>query len=444
MPRTNPFTVTIYSKTFAFQQRLGSAQSYSFTPRWTLGSGEIVTRSDDPANTLLAQPGARLVVEYRGEVLMSGLIQQRTGSIVAAGTNLWEITDDRFLLTATRAWVRPGANLTPTSLSDTAQMVPASNGHTDGRADGTGYYAFPAPPVVYPAESAIKQVIRENLARFPPSTWQGQVTVAPDQGRGPDARAAGMLPQLRMDSLHDGLLDLLDWANLWLRVFQTPNPPGTTGSLQLDVFQPTTWSQVIGAQSRIISDGTFQQSIPTVTRPILGGPGDDAGRLFYAPPPAADLEALYGFAVETFTDATGASLNWPAGLEEAAQVAMYYLQRTDVASADKVALTTYLQQAGATALSDGLPRNGLSIDLSESASFHYGGSGGYHVGDLITVTAANGPTITERITEVELTYSADGFTVTPTVGDITDDATTALAQGIASIAKAVSRLQSRQ
>lgn len=448
MPQTNPFTVTIYDKNLAPQQRLGSALVYDFTPRWTLGTGKLVTSVADPANALLAAEGARIVVEYRREVLMSGWVYQDTGPVQRAGTVQWDVYDDKYpALAWVRAWVRPGQNLTPSSLTDTAQMVPPAGGHADGRADGAGYYAWPATPTVYPAETAIKRVISDNLARFGSGVVQGKIDVQTDQGRGGDARAAGMLPQLRFDALSDGLADLQAWSGLGIRVWQ---PVGAT-RLKLDVWQPVTWPQVLRAASGIVTDGQYQRSGPTATRPILGGPGDDAARLFWAGPAATDLETRFGVAIETFTDATGSTLKWPDGLDDAAQVAMYFLQRTDVAAADKTALSTYLAQAAATALADGRPTRGLNVTLSETKTFHYGGDGtdgtppGYHVGDLVTIGADGGPTITERITECTLTYStgSGAFSVVPKVGEIQQDPTAQIAEVVGALATALSRMQSR-
>lgn len=449
MPRTNPFTVTIYSKALAFQQVLGSALSYSFTPRWLLGTGEIVTRVDDPANQLLGTEGARIVAQYRGEVLMSGFVQQRTGSVLRSGTITWDVSDDRYALTFTRAWIRPDKALQAATLSDLGQQAPYGT-HTDGRADGLGYYAFPASPTVYPAETAVKTVIGANLARFGSNVLQGKIVLGTDQGRGGDARAAGMLPQLRFDPLQDGLLDLLEWANLRLRVWQDANPLGTAGTVQLDVDVPTTWTQVIGTAGRIVTDGQYQQAIPSGTRAILGGPGDDAARLFYGVNDSTGLEDRFGIAIETFTDATGATLKWPDGLDDVAQVAAYYLLRTDVLDADKAVLRTYLAQAAATALAAGLPTAGLDISLAESDGFHYGGNGsdgtapGYHVGDRIAVAIENGPTITQRITECTVSFATDGgLAVAPKVGEITQDPTAQLAEAVAGIAQVVGRLSTR-
>lgn len=435
MPRKNPFTVTIYSKGLAFQQTLGSAISYSFTPRWTLGTGEIITRATDPANSLLGQKGARFVALYRGEVLMSGFVQQQQGSVLKTGTKTWNLYDDRYVLSFTRAWVRPGGNLAATSLSDPAQQVPAAAGHADGLADGSGYYAWPA--AVTAAETAVKRVIADNLARFGSNVAQGKIAVQPDQGRGGDARAAGKLPQLRFDPLHDGLLDLLEWANLGLRVWQDGS------SLKLDVWQPKTWTQTIGTAAKIVTDGTYQVSIPTLTRLVIGGPGEDAARVFAAAADSTGLEDAYGIAVEGFIDATGATLHWPNGLDESLQVAAYYLQRGDVTDTDKQALRTYLVQAASAALAAGLPTAGLDISLSETDSFHYGGPDGYHVGDRITVQIDGGPSITQRITETTLTYTTDGLSVTPKVGEISNDATEQLATAVAGIATTVGRLSTR-
>ena len=442
MPQRNPFTVTLYSKAFGYLQGLGSALSYSFTPRFTLGIGELVTKVDDPANQLLSQDGVRVVVQYRGEAI-SYFVDLETGPVTRGGTITWALLDDRTLLTFVRAWIRPAGNLTATSLSDLAQQV-ASGTHQDGRADGLGYYAWPATPAVYSAETAVKRAIADNLARFTSAVWQGRITIAADQQRGGDARAANTLPQLRMETLQDGLAPLLDWSGLLLRVWQPYTAKAATSpGLQLDVVAPVTWAQTIGARSGIVRDGSYQRSRPAATRVILGAQGDDAERLYYQVVDSTGLEARFGYAVETFAEATGATLKWPDGLADAARVAAYYLNRTDVADADKTVLTTYLQQTGATVLREGRPTSGLDINLSETASFHYGGADGYHIGDIVTATTGSGLTIAQRITEATLTYSADGFSVAPKLGAITEDPTAQLANAVRDIAQGLARMSTR-
>lgn len=435
---TNPVTITVWSSSFARQQALGAPVSYSFTPRLApagLGDGSIVTAVDDPVNQYLGLPGARITAEYRGEVALSGWVHRRLGPVIQVGTVEWDVYSDDYLLAWTLGWVNPAAPLQPASLTDPAQSVPPAAGHGAGIADGSGYYAFPSAPAVYPAETAIKRLVSDNFARL-----GRPVTIAPDLGRGGDARAAGWLPAVRFDPLDQALAPLCDSAGLGIRIVQQPGASG----LALDVVVPVAWAQAITYDSGILTDGTYQQEGPTATRAVLGGPGDDAARAYYGQTDATGLEATYGVVIEQFVDATGATITWPSTLAAQYQVPAYFLTRTDVDPAAQAAFLQYLQATANLALGAGRPSSGLDVTLSETAAFHYGGTDGYHVGDYVPVSAASGPTITDQVTEVTLAYDSSGFKVTPKVGSITQDTTQQLAQLVAALAATVQRRNTRQ
>lgn len=436
---SNPVTLTVLSSTFARQQVIGAPVSYSITPRLApggLGTAEVVTAVDDPVNVYLGMSGARLVAEYRGEVALSGWVYQRQGPVTEVGTVTWDVYADEYLLPWTLGWVNPAAPLQPASLTDPAQTVPPAAGHAAGQADGSGYYAWPAAPTVYPAETALKKIIGDNFARL-----GRPVTIAPDLGRGGDARAAGMLPQVRFDPLDTALEPLCAWSGLGIKIRQAVGD----AQLTLDVVTPVTWAQALTYDSGILTDGTYTLTGPTATRAVLGGPGDDTARAYYGQTDSSGLEAAYGVAIEQFVDATGATLNWPASLAAQYQVPAYFLARTDLPAADQAAFLTYLRQVAQLALNAGQPSSGLDVTLSETASFHYGGSDGYHVGDYVPVSAASGPTITDQVTEVTLQLDSNGaFSVTPKVGLITQDTTQKIAKVVAALAAVVLRRNTRQ
>jgi len=111
-----------------------------------------------------------------------------------------------------------------------------------------------------------------------------------------------------------------------------------------------------------------------------------------------------------------------------------------VSAVDKAIFSTYLDAAGAKALAEGSPTSGLSLELSETEVFHFGGTDGIQLGDTITATS-RGLSFTDRITEATLSWDAtDGLTVTPRVGTKTDDPDRQLAEAIASLARAQIRL----
>jgi len=308
---------------------------------------------------------------------------------------------------------------------------------TSSKAPTAAYYVWPdgstfwGGPSIDTAETAIKHLTEINFARL-----GRPVTIGADLERGGNARAAAMLPQVRFGSLDTNLEALLKWSGLHLTLAQDPTLP----TVNLEVGVPAMWPQTLTVESGIILDGTWSTEDPEATRTIVGGPDELGARAFWGINDATGLEAEYGDVIEVFRDATGATRNWPDTIPDFKQIAKYYLLHPEVSAVDKAIFSTYLDAAGAKALAEGSPTSGLSLELSETEVFHFGGTDGIQLGDTITATS-RGLSFTDRITEATLSWDAtDGLTVTPRVGTKTDDPDRQLAEAIASLARAQIRL----
>jgi hypothetical protein len=308
---------------------------------------------------------------------------------------------------------------------------------TSTPAPTAAYYVWPdgstqwGGPSIDSAETAIKHLIGANFNRL-----GRPVTIGADLGRGGDARAAGMLPQVRFGSLDTNLEALIKWSGLKVTLQQHPTLP----TIILEVSEPTVWPQTLTVESGIITDGTWSTDDPEATRIIVGGPGEETSRAFWAVNDATGLESEYGDIIEVFRDATGATLKWPEVIPDAQKIADQYLLRPEVTADDKTIFTSYLNAAGLKSLTEGAATSGLSLELSETEVFHFGGVDGIQLGDTITA-ASRGLTFTDRISEATLSWDAkDGLVVTPRVGQKTDDPDRQLAEAVASLARAQIRL----
>ena len=435
----SPFEIQLYNKAFKRLGVLGAPVRLGFTPFFnTVGLGEIEVAVDDPNLAHMMPEGARVRVLYKGDLLMSGPVRSPTGNLAATGTVTFEFEDDYRLMRNTLALVMPtssvrsGGLLAPLSLTDHAQAwTDAAVGA--GLAAGSGYYRFPS--TVSTAEAAIKDLITKNMV-----TRLGRpVIVAADQGRGGDARTAGMLPDVRMLPLDEAVASLLEWSGLGLKF----EHDGVSAGITAEVWQPNTWPMELTVAGGTVTDGTWARQDPEATRIVVGGPGEDVSRAFWDVRDSTGLEAKHNDIIEVFRDATGASLTWPDALSDAYRVAKYYLLRSEVSTALKTEFTAYLNAAGRKGLADGAPKSGLSLTLSETEQFSFG-PGGYERGDLITVVS-NGATFSERITSADLAETATaGVTVTPQVGERTDDPDRVLAEAIARLGAAQRRLSTNR
>lgn len=446
----NPFLIDVYDKAFKWQGRITDPVAIDGSVRHNaLSNFQYRLRAGDPMIEDVLTKGCRITMQYRDVGLTSGMVRTKQGDLLPNGDVVFQLQGDWRVLPNTTALVAPGHPIMPTTLSavDPTGWGQAwlPGGGSDAGPDGTiqgqtGYYLWPdgsaATGGIYVAysESAIKHLIQANaIARL-----GRPLTIAPDLERGGDARAASMLPSVRMSKLEDALRPLLGWSGLGLRIMQE----AMSDTITVDVYEPGSWDAPLTVASGVVEDGGWSLNPPIATRVIVGGPGEIAARAFYS---AADpaLEDEYGDVIEVFRDATGASLNWPSSLADLYRVAKYYLLRPEVTSTDKALFTAYLSAAAQTGLNDGVPTTGVQATLSESETFYFGGVDGIQLGDTVTIKTGAGADeqeFTDVITEAKFSLTASGFTVEPILGIKSDDPTRALADAVAKLATSQRRL----
>lgn len=236
--------------------------------------------------------------------------------------------------------------------------------------------------VTGPAETVVKTVVRETAIRlgFP-------LTYAADLGRG----TVGTYT-LRFHPIYDRLFPAVDQAGIGVTVRQ--NGAG----LVLDCYVPRTYGHKLSPEAGTIIGGTYSLTAPTVTRVVVGGSGEGTARILKGPFIDTAREAAWGRVIEVFRDAR-----------------------------DSDSDDVYTERATET-LAEGAPRSALSLVLSETEHFRYGGAG-LRIGDRVTAEV-NGLTITDTLREVQLKFDKDGDVATPIIGDRTDDPSVVLAKQI--------------
>lgn len=358
-----PFQIRVYDKTKHLVGYIGNPTSVKANPRHNeMSTAEIVIDgSHDLAADLV--PGARVVMDFRGEYLMSGAIASVTGEGNVKSSQLTlNIEDDFRVLSRVLAWINPTL-----PLSDQAGTTSDTYRSIQG-----------------PAETVVKQVVRENaLVRL-----SGLVQVAPDLARG-----SQVILQWRMQPILDQLFPMVDQAGVGIQVRQVD------AQLVLDVYTPRTFPITLTDTGGIVETWQFGMNGPTATRAVTGDSGQDADRLFYQQI-NADLEAEYGDIYEVFKDP----------------------QNGDTVAGILADLASYIE--------DGKPQNTLTMTLSETETFGYGGDG-VRVGDLVKVSLSTGFTTTDVLQEAELDWTrSDGLRVSMTVGDKPVDAFAVLGKAI--------------
>lgn len=356
---------------------VGSYESVTLHPRHNAQpTGSVRLATDDPKVALLSVPGVRLVARFRGEQVMSGPVRTRHGQAAGPASSVTcEVADDWRLLRRLLGWPVPDSAITSQ--------------------DGAEYAVYTGP-----AETVVKQIIAENLARVP--TPQ-PITIATDQGRGDTITV-----QVRMHLLADRLLPLIDQAGIGVTVQQD----GGNG-LVVDCYESGWWPLALSEEAGTVAAAEWSSTAPTLTRVVVGGPGEGTDRVFglYAD---TDLEDEYQDVIEGFVDAR------------------------DIRD-DDPNFEDLMEARAAEALAEGAPRSGLSLALAESTTFRYGADG-VRVGDLVTVQLDTGATVTDVLREATLTHSPDnGVDVTPLVGE-NPGGEAAIARAIAALTRSVRNL----
>lgn len=263
----NPFKTTIYDKSFTRLGWLPDPTSLTVVPRHNLvGTADIVVPTSHPRLGDLAMAGARVVIEYHGEHLMSGPLRILSGVGPARqGEVTFKVEDDIRLLWRILGWPVPGAAITAQGLAE------------DKR---TG-----------PAETVLKGFVSANATRL-----GLPVTTATDFGRGATITVAS-----RFAPLADKLFPAVETAGLGVTVKQV----GT--GLVVDVYEPSTYPWTLTERSGVVQSWTWSKAAPTATRAVIGDAAVGTSRVFRLRPSSTGAtnsgETAWGDKIELFVDA---------------------------------------------------------------------------------------------------------------------------------------------
>jgi len=254
--------VTVWDKTFTRTGWVGDPVQVVATPRHNQQpTASITLRGDDPKVTLLAAPGARAVIRYRGEHLVGGPVRSwRSEGNATSRVWTFEVEDDWRLLTRVLLWPVPTAAIT-------AQTSPVHK-------------------VTGPAETVVKTFLQAAVTRL-----ALPVTIATDQGRGDTITA-----QARFDTPADLLGALVDQAGIGVSVQQGD------GGLVVDCYETSAWPITLSEDGGTLTDVTYTASGSTVTRVVGGFDGEDEARTFRTRVDG-DRETTSGDLIEQFVDA---------------------------------------------------------------------------------------------------------------------------------------------
>lgn len=340
-----------------------------------------------------------------------------------SGVRTYGIRAHASLLDDVEAFVSPEGNILPTSLSDTAQTRVTGATVAGTVTNLSGHFEW----VGSTAEAVVKNIIGRNLTRLGIPH-----VVAPDLGRG----GVPILPTVRNNKLSEVVYPVLEAAGLRIDIRVSEGDEKYT----IDVQEVADYPQLLTTDGPIEAGGMASIEAPTVTRGLIGGPGEDAARAFDY---VTDLptEAEWGWISEGYRDATGFSLKWPDELDSRYRVPMWFRVRPDVEQSEKDAMTRYFDDAKTALLADGQALSTLEVKLREDSDFQFPS---FQPGDRLRMQAHRdvGPVFYDRIQKVQFSKSADGDeTVTPVLGAAAQSSDQKRMAKIAAIATAVRRMQ---
>lgn len=245
-----------------------------------------------------------------------------------------------------------------------------------------------------PAESVLKAYVSANLV----GRLGRPLTVAPDLGRG-----ATITASLRMHPLADRLLPMVDAAGIGVTVRQEG------AGLLLDCYTPSLHPRTLSEQSGVVQSWSWSSADPEATRVVGGGQGEGTLRTFRQIVDVA-RESEWADVVEVFRDARDA------------------------------ATTALLDERVQEALAEGAPTAGLSVSLAETATFRYGRA--VTRGDRVRMDVGPGVVVEDVLREATLGLTrVDGLTVTPVIGQRSDDPSMTLARAVGALGRAVRDLK---
>ena len=426
--------IIVYGKDFRYRQMLANPEYAFFTPTWASnGYGAFAVSPSHDVNEFLQENGARVRVIYRGKFLMSGMVRSMRGSFLQDEQIVYQVSDDRRILTNTVAWIAPGNPLMPSSGNELAQATGTVK--EPGRLKGQeGYYLYGGDSV-RTAEAMIKRVCEDNIVK----RLGRPVHVAENQDRGGDVRAAGKVPLIRFDTVEEAVEPLQQWSGLGVTVQHLED---ADRFLTLDVREPRLFPQALTVESGAIVEGYWDRMAPASTRWLEGGPGGGAIRA-WRERRNLEQEAEYGDIAELTRDSTSAEMIWPEENwpEDDKAPKYFHLYRGDPRFLPWVfdhfengmnAKADIDQRAGSATA-------GLTLTLAEAGAFRFGGDTGFQVGDIITAVSGD-LLFRDQITECIVGQNMDkGSYATPKVGGTVDDPEMKTRKAIANLARQARR-----
>jgi hypothetical protein len=380
--------ITLYDKDRVFQQQLGAPIELTITPRVfpLIGTARMVVplvRGDSQADRMvhadavaaLRGPSARVVFDDGDPAaLFSGVVDEATISSAGDSLEVTVLSDDQ-LLTGILGWQAPAGPLV------------GVGGFIDQSSAEYRTYTGKA-------ETVAKNIVRENgVTRL---AIPG-LSIAPDLGRG--ATVSGGVA-LRMHPLQDRMFPAIANAGIGLTIKQVDGENGAPGFLRFDVYVPRVYPFTLSVEAGTLKDYTHTRRRPTMTRVVVGGPGEAKARRYLRLTDTA-AEAEWGFCGEGFVDARDAK---------------------DDSEPENVANTLATMDArGRQSLLEAGKVDSLSITLAETTAFRYG-SDGVLVGDVVPIRTPAG-VINQQVTEAVRTVLAPNvITSEPVIGERVDSA----------------------
>lgn len=377
------FGITVYDRTLRKLGEIGSYESCSVTARhMATGQADLVLSSSAPRVADLLQPGARLVITYDGEHLMSGPATPGQQGLAGRDVITFTVTDDFSLF---------GELLTPVDPTWTfdhpdeeGSIAVGSREHVLSKllSLSTGWDAWPVPLRVGFAITP-----REDVSVRPADSviWKGRVPFTDE-----------VLPAI--ESFSSSRTVYADNPGWGVRVRQENNDAGQGIGLVVETYQGQLRTRTLTASSGVVRDLSWSRTAPTATRvdAVVRLEATDAlpAEVRVYTEADAGLEAECGRVVQVSTDVTVDTSNGrPADADIEAQA----------------------REEARLALVGGRSISSISVTLAETETFRYART--FRVGDLVPVQTPVG-TRAELVKEAVLSHARqDGMSITSTIGE---------------------------
>lgn len=324
-----------------------------------VGTWRLSLNAEHPLASVLATPGAGIIVTGPSDVLFSGPVTKTENASTATdplGTLKVEGVDDTIILSDMLAWPDP------------------ANGNAASQ-------NFAYDERVGAAETLMHAYVAANCGPSAPANRRRTgLVMGTNEARGPVVTKAA-----RFQQLGELCKELAEPAGLGFRVVQR----GANLVFETYAVQDRTKEARLGVANNTLAGQRVSTSTPLKTRVIVGGDGDGSNRLFVGVDNADSLaaEADWGRRIETFID--------------------------ERSSTDTAELT----QKGTEALADGgkTVTAAQAVPMEDSAS-DFGRD--WFLGDKVAVIVGSSE-MAAVVTGIVLKVDSDGYRLGATLGDPT-------------------------